>query len=83
MMPYSVNLLYQAERVKTDAERRQADAETGMMTADLSQFWNDIVRLVSVLRRHRWKRYPAAGIAGSAQPGSRCQAACFGSAPGG
>lgn len=83
MMPYSVNLLYQAERVKSDAERRQADIEMGMMAADLSQFWDDVVRFVSALRRCHRKRYPAAGFAGPAQPGSRCQSACFDSAPGG
>ena len=83
MMPYSVNLLYQAERVKSDAERRQADAEVGMMAADLSRFRDDVVRFASALRRHRRTRYPAAGLAESAQPGSRCQAACSGSAAGG
>ena len=74
MMPYSANLLYQAERVKSDAERRQADAQMGMMAADLSQFWDDVVRFVSALRRYRQKCYPAAGFAGSAQPGSRARA---------
>lgn len=82
MMPYSANLLYQAERAKSDAERRQADAQMGMMAADLSQFWDDVVRFVSALRRYRQKRYPAAGFAGSAQPGSRRQSACSGSAGG-
>ena len=66
MMPYSVNPLYQAERVRSDAERRQADAETGMMAADLSRFRDDFARLVSALRWHRRKGYPAV----SAEPGS-------------
>jgi hypothetical protein len=70
MMPYSVNPLYQAERVRSDAERRQADAETGMMAADLSRFRDDVVRFVSALRPHRRQRYLAAGSAGSAEPGS-------------
>ena len=82
MMPFSANLLYQAERVKTDAERRQADAEMGMIAADLSQFWDDVVRFVSAPRRYRRNRYPAAGFDGSAQSGSRRPSACSGSAGG-
>jgi hypothetical protein len=83
MMPYSVSLLYKAERVNSDAERRQADAEVGMMAADLSRFRDDVVRFVSALRPHRRKPYPAARFARSGQPGSRCQSACSGSAAGG
>jgi hypothetical protein len=83
MMPYPVNLLYQAERGKSDAERRQADAAMGMMAADVSQFRDDGVRFVSALRRPRRKGYAAAGFAGSAQRGSRRQTACSGSASGG
>jgi hypothetical protein len=82
MMTYPVGLLYQAERVKSDAERRQADAATGMMAADLSQFRDDVARFVTALSRHRRKGYAAAGFAGSAQPGSRRQTACSGSAQG-
>jgi hypothetical protein len=68
MMPYSANLLYQAERVKNDAERRQTDSEIGMMAADLSQLRDGVVRFGSALRLYRRKRHPAA-VAGD--PGRR------------
>lgn len=65
MMPYSVNLLYQAERVKTGAERRQADIELGMMAAELSRLGRDINRPLRALRRYRGRRNPAARYAES------------------
>lgn len=83
MMPCSVTMLYQAEWVKSGAERRQADAQAGMMAADLSRFRDDVVRFVTALRRYRRKRYPAARFAGPAQPASRRPTVCPGSALGG
>jgi hypothetical protein len=50
VMPYSASQLYQAERVKSDAERRQADVALGMMAADVSQLWGQVTRPVRVLR---------------------------------
>lgn len=66
MMPYSVNQLYQAERAKTDAERRQADIGQGMMAAEVSRLWQDIRRPLGALRRYRASRNPAARYAESA-----------------
>jgi hypothetical protein len=71
MMPCSANLLYQAERVRNDAERRQADSEMGMMAADLSQLRDNVVRFGSALRLYRRKRHPAAVFAGSIVPPNR------------
>jgi hypothetical protein len=83
MMPYSANLLYQAERRTSDAERRRVDAEMGTIAADLSRFRDDVVRFASALRRYRRGGYPAAGSADPARPGSCYQSACSGSAAGG
>jgi hypothetical protein len=83
MIPYSANLLYQAERVTSDAERRRADVEMGTIAADLSRFRDDVVRFARALRRYRRKCYPAAGFAEPARPGSRRPNACSGSAAGG
>jgi hypothetical protein len=52
MTPYSAYQLYQAERVKSEAERRRADLELGMMAADVSRLWGQITRPVRLLRRH-------------------------------
>jgi hypothetical protein len=61
MMPYSVHALYEAERVKTDAERRQADIALGMQAAAVSRFWQDISRPLGALRRHRAVRSGRSG----------------------
>jgi hypothetical protein len=54
VLPYYVNQyqLYQAERVKSEAARRQADAERGMRAAARARRWQDLTRLVRGLR-HR------------------------------
>ena len=52
-MPNSVYQLYQAERVKSDAERRQADIALGMMAADAAQLWARVTRPVHALRSYR------------------------------
>ncbi len=52
-MPYSVYQLYQAERVKSDAERRRADVALGMMAADVAQLWDRVARPVHALRSYR------------------------------
>jgi hypothetical protein len=51
-MPYSAYQLYQAERVKSDAERRQADVALGMMAADVAQLWGQVTGPVRALRSY-------------------------------
>jgi hypothetical protein len=68
MMPYSMSTLYQAERVKSDAERREVEAEAGMLVADLSRFRDDVARFLRPLRRHRRK---LAGFRAPQPPGSQ------------
>jgi hypothetical protein len=51
-MPYSAYQLYQAERVKSDAERRQADVALGMMAADVAQLWGQVTGPVRSLRSY-------------------------------
>jgi hypothetical protein len=53
MMSYSLNLLYQAERRPTEAERRQADLELGLMAARVSSRWRRVTRPVRALRASR------------------------------
>ncbi len=53
MTPYFAYQLYQVERVKSDAERRQADVALGMMAADVAQLWGRVTRPVHALRRYR------------------------------
>jgi hypothetical protein len=62
VMPYSLNLMYQAERRPTEAERRQADLELGLMAARVSRRWRRVTRPVRALRasRARPPRMPAA-----------------------
>jgi hypothetical protein len=55
-MPYSVYTLYQAERVKTDAERRQADLRLGMQAAAMSEALAALRRPARTRRRHRAER---------------------------
>ena len=52
-MPYSVYQLYQAERVKSEAERRQADVALGMMAAEVAHLRGRVTRPVHALRRYR------------------------------
>jgi hypothetical protein len=57
--PYSGYQLYQAERIKSDAERNQADAQLGMMAAAVSQLWRQVTTPVRALRRHRAENHLA------------------------
>jgi hypothetical protein len=74
VMPYSVYQLYQTERVKNDAERRQADAGLGRMAAAVSQFRGNVTRPVRALRPYRAERSPTCpraefeSAAGQAKP---------------
>jgi hypothetical protein len=56
MMGYGSYQLWQVERTKTDAERRQADEQLGMMAADVSRFFRGITAPVRGLARHRHPR---------------------------
>jgi hypothetical protein len=59
VMPYSVYQQYQAERVKTDAERREADKRQGVMAAEVSRLWQDVTRPLGALFRSSARRSPA------------------------
>lgn len=74
VMPYSGYALYQAERVKSGAGRRQADTAQGMIAAELSRLCGDLTRPLCALRRSRGQRYPAirypeSGLAAGGQNG--------------
>ena len=56
MIPYDGFQMYQAEKAKTDAERRQADIGQGMMAAELSGLWHHITRPLGPLLGHRARR---------------------------
>lgn len=49
-MPYGMYQLYQAERGMSDAERRQVDVQLGMISAEMSQMWTDLIRPVRGVR---------------------------------
>ena len=53
VMPYSLNLMYQAERRPTEAERRRADLELGLMAARVSRRWRRVTRAVRAARAGR------------------------------
>jgi hypothetical protein len=61
MMPYGSYQLWQVERSKTEAERRQAAAELGMLAAELSRFFHNVTGPLRGLRRHRLLR-PASSL---------------------
>jgi hypothetical protein len=61
MMPYGSYQLWQLERSKTEAERRRADAELGMLAAELSRFFHNVTGPLRGLRRHRLLR-PASSL---------------------
>jgi hypothetical protein len=65
MMPYSAYQIYQAERVKSQAEQRQADVQLGMMAAEVSRLWGQITRPVRPLRTRKAPQYPTARYAES------------------
>jgi hypothetical protein len=77
MMPYGSYQLWQVERTKTDAERRQADAELGMLAAEVSRFFRDATAPMRNLRRHRLLR-PASRPAAQSIA-SQTNAACVSS----
>jgi len=49
-MFYDMTQQYHAERFRSAAEQRRADAELGMMTADVSRLWRRIVRALAPAR---------------------------------
>jgi hypothetical protein len=65
VIPYDGFRMYEAERVKTGAERRQADIRQGMMVAELSGLWQDITRPLGALHRYRARRKPGTRYAES------------------
>ena len=56
VIPYDGFQMYQAERVKTGAERRQADIGQGMMAAEVARLWHDVTRPLGALLGHRARR---------------------------
>ena len=56
VMPYDGFQMYQAEKAKTDAERRQADIGQGMMAAEVSRLWLDVTRPLRALLGYRARR---------------------------
>jgi hypothetical protein len=65
VIPYDGFQMYEAERVRTGAERRQADIRQGVMAAELSGLWQDIARPLGALHRYRARRKPATRYAES------------------
>ncbi len=54
-MFYDMTRQYHVERFQTTAERRRADAEIGMMAAEVSRVWRRVIRPARALRRHQLK----------------------------
>ncbi len=52
-MFYDMTQQYHAERTRTAAERRRADAELGMMAAEVSRLWRRLTRPARAQRRHQ------------------------------
>jgi hypothetical protein len=53
VMFYDMTQPYHAERTRTAAERQRADAELGMMAAEVSRIWRRVTRPARALRRHQ------------------------------
>jgi hypothetical protein len=53
VMPYSMDLLYQAERRPAEAERRRADLARGLMAARTARRWRRVTGAVRALRPGR------------------------------
>jgi hypothetical protein len=51
MMFYDMCQQYHVERTKSATERRRADAEIGMMAADISRIWRRVTQPVRALSR--------------------------------
>ena len=56
VMLYDGFQMYQAEKGKTGAERRQADIRQGMMAAEVSRLWQDVTRPLRALLGHGARR---------------------------
>ena len=56
VIPYDGFQMYQAERAKTGAERRQADIGQGMMAAEVSRLWQGVTRPLGALLGYRARR---------------------------
>jgi len=56
MMFYDMTAQYQAERVKSAAERRHADEQLGMMAAEVSRLRQRLSRPARILRGFRARR---------------------------
>lgn len=50
MMFYDMTRQYQAERIKSAAELRRADADIGMMAAEVSRLWRRLIGPVRGMR---------------------------------
>jgi hypothetical protein len=55
LMVYDMTQQYHAERIKTAAERRRADADLGMMAAEVSRIWQRLTQPARALRRQRMR----------------------------
>ncbi len=53
VMPHSISLLYQAERRPTEAERRRADLDRGLMAARTARRWRRVTGAVRAVRAGR------------------------------
>jgi hypothetical protein len=51
MMLYQMTTQYQAERIKTAAEQRRVDDQLGMLAAEVSGLWRQLIRPARILRR--------------------------------
>ena len=77
MMPYSPYQLYQAERFKSDRERRQADTQLGLMAAAVSQLRKEVRRPVRALRRYRAGHHLTAQYAESGTAACETEIGCL------
>ena len=69
-MSYHGYLLYQAERVRTPAEQRSADARLGQRAAALTHVFRSIARPAHALRRQTGTGLPGTGMTGTGRPGT-------------
>ena len=59
MMFYDMSQQYHVERIRTAAEYRRADAEIGMMAAEISRIWRRVTRPARALGRTGRRTRPA------------------------
>jgi hypothetical protein len=64
---------YQAERAKTQADQREADAQLGQLFAAVARLPGSVARPVRALRRQSGTGPPAAGHARQPAAGPACQ----------